>query len=148
MKLKTLRVWARQKNQELNQDQEVDVHEFTVAICRKLQRKLAWTKSSEKSEPTKSTFSGTLATFTGRAQDWQGANRQLLSYLGQQRGVTNIPLLYVVRVDEERPTILDEIQEEIWTTPLQGSLFDVDNYQVYQILKQWTANGVADTHVD
>ncbi len=37
----------------------LDVNEFTVAICRKLQRKLTWTKSSEKSEPTKTTFSGT-----------------------------------------------------------------------------------------
>ncbi len=35
MKLKSLRVWERQKDQELNQDQEVDVKEFTVAICQK-----------------------------------------------------------------------------------------------------------------
>ena len=54
----------------------------------------------------------------------------------------------MVRDDDARPDVLDEMQEEIWDAPLQGRNFDMDNFQVYQILKQWTASGVAETHVN
>jgi hypothetical protein len=42
----------------------------------------------------------------------------------------------------------DDIQDTIWNTPLHGPTFDIDNYIVYQILLQWTADGSADLHVD
>ncbi len=148
MKLKSLRTWALTKLQELNNNAELNVTDFNVAMCRKIQHKLATQKVGDKSETTKPTFSGTLETFNGRAKDWDKSNRMFLSYLGQQRGVSNIPLLYVVRIEADRPENLDEIQEDIWTAPLQGTHFERDNFTVYQVMKQWTANGVATSYVD
>jgi hypothetical protein len=72
----------------------------------------------------------------------------LLAYLGQQRGVNGVPLSYDVRNDDDHPEELDEVQDEIWNSPLSGTYFNNDSYTVFQILRQWTAEGVADTHVD
>jgi hypothetical protein len=126
----------------------VNLDDFTLEVCMKLKRKIALKKKEKTGDGTKSTYSGTLDGFSGKRRDWTTANRKLLAYLGQQRGVNGVPLSYVVRSDEDRPEELDEVQDEIWNLPLSGTYFDNDNYTVYQILHQWTAERVADTHVD
>ncbi len=149
MRLKAFRIWTINKVQELNNTGIIDPNDFTREVCEKIQRKLALKRKEGKStDTTKSIFSGTLDNFSGREKDWQTANRKLLSYLGQKRGASGIPLIYVVRNDQDRPDIMDEIQEEIWNAPLTGTYFESDNYDVYVILQQWTADGYADTHVD
>ena len=148
MKLKALRIWAINKIQEHQGDETLlNVMEFTQVECRKIQRKIALQGKGDQPD-TKSAFSGKLGTFTGKMKDWPTANRKLLSYLSQQRGLSQTPLSYVIRIETDRPEHLDEIQEEFWGAPLQGSYFDKDNYSVYQILKEWTSDGTADTYVD
>ena len=38
--------------------------------------------------------------------------------------------------------------DKIWNAPLQGLFYNRDINTVFQILKQWTAGGAAETHVD
>jgi hypothetical protein len=122
--------------------------DFTVEVCVKLQRKIALKKKEKTGDGTKSTYSGILDGFYDKMRNWTTANQKLLAYLGQQWGVNGVPLRYVVKNEEERPEELDEVQDEIWNSPLSGTYFGNDNYTIYQILCQWTAEGVADTHVD
>jgi hypothetical protein len=72
----------------------------------------------------------------------------LLAYLGQHRSRLGIPLIYVVRDENDRPDDPGLLQDEIWNAPLTGPFLVKDNYTVYQILSQWTAEGIAISHVD
>jgi hypothetical protein len=152
MKLKAMQQWAiDQKNQLPNPNDEIDVIEFDDDVCAKIQSRLASKLKTDKDSTTaKTTYSGTLGTFTGEPSEWMTEKRKLLSYLGQQKSnCNNVPLSYVVRDDEERPDqIDDDIQDAIWNTPLHGPTFDIDNYIVYQIRLQWTSDENADSHVD
>ena len=146
MKLKALHAWAWKTWQD--QGDGVDVLNFTNKVCLTYQRSLAMMKKDEKPETSKSGAS--FGYFSGKASDWRGASRKLLSYLGQQRGHAGEPLSYVLRDEEDRPEEMDEAQRGIWTAPLRGSVFERDNYIVFQILQQWTSveKSTADTYVD
>jgi len=45
------------------------------------------------------------ATFDGKQQSWLKAKREMQAYLGQQEGVTGVPLVYVIwREDDTQDT--------------------------------------------
>jgi hypothetical protein len=104
MRLKAMQQWAiDQKNQLPNPNDEIDVIEFDDDVCAKIQSHLASKLKTDKDSMTaKTTYSGTLGTFTGEPSKWMTEKRKLLSYLGQQKSNSNsVPLSYVVRDEEE-----------------------------------------------
>jgi hypothetical protein len=130
-------------------DNDFDVTLFDDLTCARMQHRLANKVKSDREPTTRPSISGTLGTFSGRIEDWPAAKRSLQGYLGQMKNKNNIPYFYVIRDELERPDVIeDDVQDAIWNTPTQGTSYDADNYQVYQILIQWTAGGLAGTHID
>jgi hypothetical protein len=75
MRLKVFRVWAVSHVQEdENDDQIVNLDDFTLEVCIKVQRKIALKKKEKTGDGTKSTYSGTLYGFSGKMRDWTTAN--------------------------------------------------------------------------
>jgi hypothetical protein len=150
MKLKTLRAWTiNESNLLTNPEDNINALGFTTEVCEILQRKLALVDKSTKGSVATKTSSGiTPGTFNGKGATWPASKRKLLVYLGQIRSRLGIPLLYVVRNEADRPNDPGVLQDEIWNAPLSGPFFDQDNFTVYQILLQWTADGLAVSHVD
>jgi hypothetical protein len=148
-RLQCLRQWALLKKQEISAEngEYVDPTDFTIEICERLQDKLA---IQDDVAVTKTSTSGnTLGSFSGKMEEWMSAKRKLLAYLGRQRGRNGTPLSYVLRDEDERPEdVFNTNTEDIWDAPLNGRIFDADNYEVFQILRQWSAEGTATTHID
>jgi hypothetical protein len=151
MKLLALRIWTTTHAQGVMAGREayLDPRTFDANTCQQIQLRLAMKGKTDKSGEAKTTSVGKLDPFSGKLQDWDAANRKLMSYLGQQRNNAGVPLTYVIRDESERPNEFhDGMQAEIWGAPLEGPNFDIDKYLVYQVLLQWTAAGDAETHVD
>jgi hypothetical protein len=150
MKLKTLRVWTiNQSNLIKDPDENIEILYFMEDICDKQQRKLAlMDKSTKDGSQSKMAAGVTPGTFNGKGAAWPSSKRKFLAYLGQHRSRLGIPLIYVVRDDNDRQDDPSVLQDEIWSAPLSGPFFDQDNYTVYQILCQWMADRLAVSHVD
>jgi len=69
---------------------------------------------------------------------WTSLNRELENYLGSLRGLSGIPLIYVIRekeTDDVAPPGEDTIQELIRLAPLEGDVYLEDKRCVYHIIR-------------
>jgi len=67
---------------------------------------------------------------------WNTFNWELKNYLADVKGVTGVPLIYVIKKEqqggEQEP--VDTLQKLIWQAPLQGNTYQVNNKKVYHII--------------
>jgi hypothetical protein len=150
MRLKAFRTWTISQRQELaNPDDDINVTAFDNLACARIQQRLVQKVKMDKEKTSNTMFSGTLTPLSGKMEDWLAAKRNALAYLGQLKNKNNVPYFHVVRDESEHPDVIeDDIQYALWNTAHQGTLYDLDNYHVYQILLQRTAGAIAETHVD
>jgi len=68
---------------------------------------------------------------------WSSFNRDLENYLSGLRGISGVPLIYVIR--EERAVVgahvEDDIDELIRLAPLQGPTYLEDKRRIYRIIR-------------
>ena len=128
----------------------INVLGFTPAVCTEWAMRTAnTTQGGDQRQRREDRPSQDLVSFSGQQTDWSESNRSLSSYLGQRRNDDGIPLSYVIRREEERPIVFtQEHQRRFWEVPLVGNVFNNDNFQVFQILRQWTSNSTLTSVVD
>ncbi len=147
-RLLALRAWSYHQHQ--HGAIVINVTGFTQAVCLDWAMRTANAPQGDGSRQRREDRpSQDLVSFTGRQQDWSEANRSLLAYLGQRRNNENIPLSYVIRRELDRPILIQtDLQRQFWETPLIGNVFSNDNFQVFQIMRQWTTNSTMTSVVD
>jgi hypothetical protein len=78
------------------------------------------------------------------AKQYAVFKESLTTYLSQIRGITGVPLTYVVRsleAPEPGAEFPDAVANQVANAPLRGAVFSADNSKVYQIIKQLTLEG-------
>jgi hypothetical protein len=84
--------------------------------------------------------------------DWRVWKIQIETYLRSLKGVDNVPLVYVIRDEDEalpyeKTTHMTSSERLVAGTPLQGTFWDKDNKHVYLLLStrifgsSWTVMG-------
>jgi hypothetical protein len=130
----------------------VDIHAFTLDICKEHQRAIAQTRKPAAASREKVTVAKEkLRTFNGSCSQWLRSKRELTAYLNQIVNEQGILIYYVIwdRNDEEEYRRDNgELGRHIYDAPFEGHIYENDAFQVLQILRQWTSGGTADTHVD
>jgi hypothetical protein len=67
---------------------------------------------------------------------WGQYNRSVSNFLSTIKGVSNVPLLYVIRKDRVDNTRFSfGTKDLVYTAPLTGKVFNADSAKAYQILK-------------
>lgn len=150
MKLKALRLWIQEKD---DTDAEYNLDDFTDAKCtamlKKMSRKSGTTslKDSSKKSDAKAPEK-----FNGKHKNWKQWKAEFEAYLSAIRGVNDVPLIYIIRDDDnmtqEEKDNLEGPAKEVYDAPLQGTFFDRDNYQVFQYLRAQIVGGSAETHLE
>ena len=126
-KLKALIYWARKKRQE---GAALDVVDLTAARLNELMDERAL--DDEERDGTDKLFPPKFD-----PRDFESYKLQVANYLDSQRGVTNVPLSYIIRDDNVNPAdAINEHQRTIWSAPLHGTQYNKDNREVYRVLKQ------------
>ena len=154
MRLKTLKHWVDAAfDQVIGQPTgTLDIRQFTVEVCRDLQRKLfrkGGVGVSFKATTQPDVKDG-IGTFNGKISTWKRAKRKFEAGLAQLKNENGIPLAYVIRDDAERAAAIAAggFGMQVFDAPLSGPTFLQDDYRVYQSLVQWTSGGTAETYVD
>ena len=89
---------------------------------------------------------------SGKQRSWKTWKSEFEAFLAALRGENDIPLSYVIR-DEEEITEEDLAKlkgpaKEVYDAPLQGTYFEIDNYQVFQHLRSQIVGSSAETHLE
>jgi hypothetical protein len=94
-----------------------------------------------------------LTEFKGEQTKWKTAKRSLHAQLSAMKNEEGVPYAYVIR-DNATMTQADidalpkGTQKRMWMAPLTGDKFNRDNFNVYQVMVEWTKSGSAKTYVD
>lgn len=149
-RLKTLKLWAEE---QYDITQTIDIRDFTEAVCREKQMKIAKATPRSKSSSTDSSSGSKekLRNFNGKRENWLNAKRDITAYLNQILNENGVPLYYVIRdpvEEEEYRNNNGDIGNKIYDAPFQGRIYNDDAFRVLQILRLWTSNGTAQTYVD
>ena len=126
-RLKALVFWAKKKRQE---GANIDVDDLDAARLNELMDE----RILEEDEKD-----GTDKLFPPKfdPKEFESYKLQVANYLDSQKGVTNVPLSYIIRPDNVNPDDADnDHQRTIWSAPLAGAQFNKDNREVYRVLKQ------------
>ena len=126
-KLKALFYWAKRRRQE---GADYDITELDAARINELMDERALDEDEK---------DGTDKLFPPKfdPKDFESYKLQVENYLDSQRGVTNVPLSYIIRPDNVNPDdATNEHQRLVWSAPLLGAQFNKDNREVYRVLKQ------------
>ena len=117
---------------KLQMGQQPDVQEFNQAMSTELQRILI-TRENDKDQKVQME----VPLFTHSSQ-WLQFKEAVEGYLGSLRGVSGIPLRYIIRDDAENQMFLDASDswdQRLWTTALHDKAHYVqDNKVVFQLL--------------
>lgn len=154
MRLKTLKSWIdREFDMVVGQPSgTLDIRQFSLEVCRDLQRKLSRKGSSSVSfkSTTQTDVKDGIGTFNGKISNWKRSKRKFEAGLAQLKNENGIPLSYVIRDDGEREAAITAggFAAQLYEAPMSGPTFLQDNFRVYQTLIQWTSGGTAETYVD
>ena len=91
--------------------------------------------------------------WSGKPQDWRKKKQELLAYLAKRRNRNGVPFLYLTRDEDYSEidgdnSIDNDATHLIKNTPLHGTIFQVDNYNLFQVLVSWTSGGTMEAIVD
>ena len=117
---------------KLQMGQQPDVNEFDRPMSAKLQQLLV-TRENDTDKTVKMTVP-----FLTKTSEWLQFKEAVESYLGSIRGVSGIPLRYIIRDDRENQMFLDA--DDSWDTRLwvnalhAGAHYDEDKKKVFQLL--------------
>ena len=126
--LKALVWWARDRKRR---DREIVIEDFTEEVLEDCIVKL---EMDDVDERAKVDAPGTLK----GAEDWVQRELALQNYLMNVKGVSGIPLAYVIRkeiLDVEDYEFENEVERLIHEAPHDGPAFAADNQQVYRIIQ-------------
>ena len=81
-------------------------------------------------------------------KDWNRFHKAMDAYLSLLKGMTGIPLIYVIRKEDHTPNINtnyanDRYGELIARAPLSSTTYGKDNHCVFQIIKGLVLKGPA-----
>jgi hypothetical protein len=94
-----------------------------------------------------------LTEFKGEQTKWKTAKRSLHAQLSAMKNEVGVPYAYVIH-DNATMTLADidalpeGTQRRMWMAPLTGDKFNRNNFNVYQVMVEWTKSGSAKTYVD
>jgi len=147
-RLKAFMGWA-QYQEQLHGPGNYNLADFDDEECGRWQRQLNNKRKHDDKSKTKKDSIKMPETFNGKQQSWIKSKREMIAYLGQQEGVTGIPLVYVIWNEDDN----DEEQESqimllIQNAVREGADFQKDNYTVFGILQLWTSGGTAAEYID
>ena len=125
-KLKALTYWVKKKRRS---GDVPDVAEWTDA---EMQRSITdMNLEKEKEEAADKLYPDKFVT-----KDWKVWAISMDNYLDSIRGTSGVPLSYITREDGLDPNdAADEHQRLVWSAPLAGPAYRVDNRKVYRIYK-------------
>ena len=126
--LKALVWWARDRKRR---DREIVIEDFTNDVLEECIVKL---EMDDADEQTKVDAPGMLK----GAEDWVQWELSLHNYLMNVKGVSGIPLAYVIRkeiLDVDDYVFENEVERLIHEAPHEGPAFAADNQQVYRIIQ-------------
>jgi hypothetical protein len=132
--LDAMRNWV-QENEMFNID--ICAADFNIAIAKdyitKMQKEEEIGKDADRDAAKKpDEFEG---------KDWNRFHKAIDAYLSLLKGVTGIPLIYVIRKEDHTPGIEtnyvnDRYGELIARAPLSSTTYSKDNHQVFQIINR------------
>ena len=127
--LEALAYWVRDHKRR---NEPIVAETFTVATRDEyLERADAEDEEIERAEAAQTPLSGKF-----EASNWVQWEVRFTNYLAGLRGITRVPLNYVIRKDEpEGHTFVTETERLIYAAPLVGRAFESDTQSVYRILK-------------
>ena len=85
-----------------------------------------------------------------RAEKWRTFHDAVKAYLQGVEGVSNIPLVYVIRQDATPPpnvAYANALQRTIANAPLTGAAYTSDNHRVHGIIKSLVLEGPGDAFI-
>jgi hypothetical protein len=82
-----------------------------------------------------------LTEFKGKQTKWKTAKRSLHAQLSAMKNEEGVPYVDINALPEGT-------QKRMWMAPLTGDKFNRDNFNVYQVMVEWTKSGSAKTYVD
>ena len=139
--LNAMRVWVQEKEM-FNID--ICAADFNIAVAKeyiaKMREKEEIGKDADRDAAKKpDEFEG---------KDWNRFHKAIDAYLSLLKGVTGIPLIYVIRKEDHTPDINtnfanDRYGELIARAPLSGTTYGKDNHRVFQIIKGLVLKGPA-----
>lgn len=123
--MKALVWWARDKRRR---NLEIAANDFTEDV---LEECLTHLELDEAEEEAKIEAPSSL-----KADEWITWEQNMYNYFMSVNGSSGIPLAYVIRKDIDDDYEFDgEVEQLIYDAPLEGPVYQVDNRQVYRILK-------------
>ena len=81
---------------------------------------------------------------------WRKKKREFMAFIAMQKNRNGVPLSYLLRDNaiNDYNSEGDTRHAMIRHAPLEGDIFNGDNYTLYQILVSWTSEGSAEAFVD
>jgi hypothetical protein len=150
MRLKALWLWLQEKE---DIDAKYSIIDFNEDECKIMLKKMSWksTSSSHKDRNKKSDVKPPDK-FNGKQRNWTTWKAEFEAYLSALKGENGTPLSYIIRDDDDMTE--DELNDlegparEIYESPLQGTYYERDNYQVFQHLRTQIVGSSAETHIE
>ena len=130
--LEALAYWVRDHKRR---NEPIVAELFTVAIRDEyLERADAEDEEIERAEAAQMPLVGKF-----EASKWVQWEVKFINYLAGLRGITKVPLSYVIRKDlPVGHTFVTDTESLIYAAPLEGRAFESDTQSVYRILKAQT----------
>ena len=115
--------------------QIANAEDWSLDICRNSIEAMD-IEQSRKDDDSKIDAPGKL-----KAHEWLQWELRLVNFLQSLDGASRVPLNYIIRKDVPDDYVFaNDMEELVYSSPLEGAIFDADNHKVFGIIKQSTAD--------
>ncbi|MGH7954656.1 MAG: hypothetical protein ACREOZ_01720, partial [Gloeomargaritales cyanobacterium] len=158
LRLRAMSDWYNEEDEKLPQGEQPDVKLINLNMIKeqlkKMKRKEKGTAARKATSPSKENQK-LPHDFNGKQKDWLSFCRAFMAYLGSTTNQNGVPMTYIIRTSADDTGGFNfnndgdgEVAEIIRDAPLRGSIFNSDNYRVYQLLSGFLLKGTGFVHIE